>query len=787
MKNANNNGGNNNNKQQPAGSGPRNWKGKRFNPYKYYANRVFKRKNNNNNDAGKPGFQPIPPAGDMTTRYNPVKEVVSTPNGQYTNARGNPNNTTKRTTHTNVQMESGSAEQNANTLNAIRSSDFPPLPESTYANWSGNLCFKLAYGYWCALRRANFTVGYPGQNDKYVAPFYANFDPSPKYPVDRMFINKFAQIFCHVHDCIRDGAKPDVQVPKHIMFALQMVAKKVAVQTNVSVIDLGSYAYIVPWGATGPDVSRPVRITTAMMEDDSDNGLSKFIDLYNWIANHPKRPFDMTDSFQAESNVTIYTDKKGDLIHSTMKYDEVSSIYGYSTTATTNPGLVYYNNYDYSGMTQPSSTAHFRAMFFLVQGVAYANTINVDGLAPATLLKYQYVANDSILINYCMSGHIVTSERVFPASAYDSIQGDVAKSKFLEYVQTAMNIKLAGLAQFNPNPSAFNCAIALAAQLQTKNGNFGYDISSLYNTGEEYLTDVDNSIKMNVAIAQFPERIPLPSPLFEEFKSISDIKSWTYEGVSEPVGCYYTTPPAWPIARGLAPITSDDPGANINLFFSAVQQVYNDLLPYRSFMRLNHAPEYGNYMPNMHIFYTDSKKVYTPLDTKTFDDKEIIIFMNYTLMPLIPRGIALPLNFVSVKRVDYDRVVFNLASLSVDVSTNSNTSSEIDEYHRLLRVKHIGFWGALAGILGANLPKIIDFATHIFKPTEKTKEKINKTVDNVANGSDLINSVISGVINHIDSKQIGITGGRKSGLRKVLGLASNGLGMVANLRDTKMV
>lgn len=726
--------------------------------------------------ADAPNFMPKNTMDNQA--YEPAQSVVSTQVGTYLNNKGSSKNLTKRKTHMPVQSSSASATESAGSVMALKAS-LPPFPESTYMNWSGNLCFKLAFGYWCALRRAYFTVGWPGQNDKYTPPYISSQQWDPFYPVDRMFINYIAQIFCNVHDSLRDGTKPQVQVPKHIMFALQFIAKKTMVQTNVSTVDLGTYAVMVPWGGS----SSPKKITLEMLQSDS---FSPVVDMYNWISNHPKRPFEMSDGFVAESKISIYTkENSGELIHSTMKYDEITSIYGY---AKINLDSVV-ENYDYSGMKQPTSTAHFRSMFYLYQEQKFEP--DMPGVAPAIIAKFQYIKPDYNILNYCMTGFVVTAERVFPALVpWPGDPGDVSNgyktSAFLNEIQAFVS-RVSTVVPFDVPPANFNCGLALALALQTKNNNFvQQSISNYYDTGEAF-ENRDNELSMAVAISQFPERIPLPSPLFEELKSVSDIKSWTYEGVAEPVGCYYQTPSCWSVASLLGDPDPKDPRAQLNRFFTAVKKLTSNLLPYRGYMRLNHAPEIGSYMPNMHLFYTDGQKVYTPLDSRTFDDRDIAIFLNYSLMPVVPSTVALPLNFLSVKTRDISYAVFNLAALSVDLSTNTNPGSEVDEYYRLLRMKHIGFWGALAGLLGAALPKVLDFASHIFKPTDKTKEKVNNTIDNVSNGSQLINSAINGVINHIDSKQIGITGGQTSKLRKVLGLASNGLGMVANLRNTKIL
>jgi len=725
-----------------------------------------------------------------TSAYESAQNVVNIPSGSYQNIKGTPNTVSKRKTQKMIASNGGSVEQSVTSLRSLRAST-APVPETTNANWAGNLCYKLAFGYWCSLRRAYFTVGWPGQNDKYVPPYIAANNWDPNYPLDRMFINYLAMIFCNVHDSLRDGTKPQFALPKHLMFALQMVARKTLVQTNVATVDLGTYAMMVPW-AMKQQV--PQRITLDLLQEQISGGssYSNIVDMYNWIANHPKRPFEYTDAFVPESPITIYTkENSGELIHSTLKYDEITSIFGFSVLLNDpTGGNQCFRNYDFSGLKQPSSTMHFRTMFYLMQDPNLPLPV-IDGVAPPVALQFQYVNPDLNLINYCMSGFVVTAERIFTANvpwpgAPDDQPNKYAKSFFLDtaagYAQKSFqNVSLA------VDPLAFNCGLALAMALQTKNSNFvNQAITSYYDTTETIVSR-DNSLIMAVAVAQFPERIPLPSPLFEEFKAVSDVKTWTYEGVAEPVGSYYKTTDCWDVASVIGTPDPKDPKAQINFFFSMVQNVTTQILPFRSIWRLNHAPEIGSYMPNMHLFYTDGVKIFTPLDSKTFDDRDIAIFINYSLMPVIPSTVALPLNFLSVKNRSIAVAIAHLAALSIDVSTNSNSGSEVDEYYRLLRMKHIGFWGALAGILGATLPKVIDFASHIFKPTEKTKEKINNTVDNVANGSQLVNSLINGVINHIDNKQIGITGGRKSKFRKILGLASNGLGMVANLRDTKIL
>lgn len=730
------------------------------------------------------------PMNEVATNqsYNPVQTVTS-PAGTFTQQAGEPRNVSKRTTSVPV-MPSGE-NGGVTSVETLQLTD-PPTPQSPLFNWSGELIFKLAMGYWAALRRACFTVGTPGQNDKYVPPYWKKYNYAPDYPVNRMAINFIAQIFCNVHDSIRDGRVPDFAVPVHIMFALQFIAKKLLVQTNTSVVDMGTYATMSPWKLSGDPIPT-TRITLAWLQtekvDAINDGMSDAVDMYNWIANHPKKPFQMTTSFVPESKISLYTkERSGELIYSTMKYEEVASVYGFCQKVST-PSDYYYDNYDYSGISQPSSTNHFRTMFYVQQDNPI---VSIPGVASPIKLKYQYSNPDIAILNYCMTGFVVTAERVFtarmpwPGDTSDYVN-KFTTSLFLDNVKKLVAANNKGIT-FGVDDQTYNAGLVLAQALQTKTNNFLiYDNIMTMSEPTNKYNVTDGILMMAVATAQFLERVPLPSPIFEELKSISDIKVWTYEGVSEPVACYYAPPFPGPYDVALTFGTADpDPGVQINRFFTAIQALTTQLLPYRSFLRLNHAPEIGSYMPNMHLYYTDGVKVFTPLDSSTFDQRDIAVFLNYTLMPVVTSLMPMPMNFLVVKTVNITSVINNLSSLSIDFSTNTNMGSEVDEYYRLLRMKHIGFWGALAGVLGAALPKVIDLASNLFKPTEKTKEKVNGTIDNVANGSQLVHSVLAGIINHIDSKQIGITGGRPSKFRKVLGLAHNGLGMVANLRDIKM-
>lgn len=433
-----------------------------------------------------------------------------------------------------------------------------------------------------------------------------------------------------------------------------------------------------------------------------------------------------------------------------MKMDEIASIVGIAqidqNSNATN--CVIYKLYEWNGLDSPSSTGAFRSGFFFDIG-SNATNFPADydyNLVYKRNLNFNHHAS---MQQFAQTGVVPTLEFAYAGNTDFHFFTDAdrtsnfATSEGLNYLfdrvnQTTNTDKpiLTG-----SNPQNYNNALFLAIALQTKCNNY-FTPTYVGPAPNDWTFDgaAESKVSFAVAIAQFVEKIPLPSPIFEEIKNFSDFNAWTYVGRAEPVGIQWFA--------NMNYITAV--GGNIDNFFS--QAVFNAQLMFemRHRVRLNYAPELNGYMPSLHLFVTDgaTNKLFSILDAESLRNKDVMTFLNTSIVPVIYSSIPLAMTYISVKNVNNAQNLSFLYQLSYDAST-SGPSSEIDQYYRMLRQKKIGFWGALASLAGAALPYIPKLVTTIFDAfhKKKTSPTADATDANNSSGS-LINTLIQSITSH---------------------------------------
>jgi hypothetical protein len=595
----------------------------------------------------------------------------------------------------------------------------------------------LAQGWYVAIRKAYIRFGPASQNDKY---FVNLANPFPTHRDAVFFL--YNVLFCCYNNVRAKGEILDFKLPKHISFAITVLATKQLQRTPTGVIDM----------ATQPTIG----ITAISIVTTYPTQLAYL----NEVVALPAHPFPMTGRAEMESNITVYHDAKGEAIHSTMKLEEIASIYGYfvpngNPSASRAPKDVF--NYDYNGFDHPSSTQVFRSAFFTVQGTDYKPEIELN----PQLMNNQFCDPRLVMLNFAATGFIPTSEHtMYCAAEHLSNTGDrvskYASNAGLSYIVQ----KIAGGNMTNSVPIAgadflaYNCALDLAMALQTQVSNFcqimptsGTDPSAPF---------TEDFYSWAVAVAQFVEKIPLPSVIFEEMKNFSDINSWTMIGKPEPTAIYYAYSSIYKTTLSTSSTTLPVGAMTLNNYFLNVSRNMTYMMEIRYWVRMNMAPEINNYMPSVHLMLRDSQnRIYSILDAESFHHKDIAMWLNYSYIPLIPESRPLPLTYVEVKNVNEDDQLLRLYQMAVDTSFQGK-SSELDAYYQRLRDKQIGFFAGLSSILGAVLPMVPHLVSAIFKPkTQKNQAPEESTKGTFSTGA-LVQSMLSALVNQKDFKQIAV-------------------------------
>jgi len=605
----------------------------------------------------------------------------------------------------------------------LRSGNLP------YVAWQQPLAY-MAQGWYAALRKAYIKIGPASLNDKYAPP---KVDPFKSHSA---VIGLMYDVLRVCYDNVRAGKKKlDFNIPEHLSFAVNVLALKQLQATSTGIVDHAELS-----GQTYDQV-----IITFELE----------IDYLEGVIALPANPFKMTDTPLTESNISVYHDPSGKAIHSTMKIQEIASIYGYAINNEEDPSLTFVAacfNYDYSGLSSPSSTQLFRSSFFTRYNKK--SELIVDNNFNPVLLPNQWVDPGMVMFNYAVTGFVPTSEFTYPGTvplpfAVTDVAAKLTKSAGLEYLQK--RCANGPPTAVSPDFLAYNCALDLAKALQTKNNNFYFP-----GNVEGLPVILEEQWSYAISVAQFVEKIVLPSPIFEELKVYNDINSWTYVGKPEPRAIYFQAPSVFLTILS----ANEDPKQNMTLatYYDKVKLSAKYLSEIRYYVKLNFAPELNNYMPNLHLFLQGNDgKIYSVLDLESFKHKDIGTWLNYSLIPQIKDDRPVALTYIEVKRTPtYDEALSNLYQFAFDASYNGK-SSELDFYYARLREKQIGFMGALASMLGTVLPMVPSMVSTIFHTIQQNK-KTNaggKTHAATSTGA-LVQSTIKSIMNQFDDKQVAV-------------------------------
>lgn len=637
--------------------------------------------------------------------------------------------TSKKVAQNQNLTESGMGNfsaEHASNVNNVRSAatDFSDFLVRSAIWW-------MAQGWYAAIRKAYISMGPASQNDKY----FVNL-PNP-FPTHRDAIYFLDSVLMVCYNNMRGrGQVLDFKIPKHLSFGLAILATKQLQRTPTGVIDM----------ATQPDITFTVQYVTQTYQT--------YVAYLNEVVALPAHPFVMTCNIELESPTCVYHNSKGEAVHSVMKLEEIASVYGYFVPLggiiNGVPKDVF--NYDYNGFDHPSSTQLLRTAFFKLETTSYVPNLELN----PQLLPNQFVDPRLVMLNFAATGFVPTSEHtmyciVQHMSTVIDANSVYASSQGLDYITQKMNSYGFGAPLVSPNPLAYNCALDLAQALQTQVANF-CSVTGL-NTDPRPVFN-ENEKSWAVAVAQYIEKIPLPSVIFEETKNFSDINSWTMAGKPEPIAMYYKYNSIYNQALGPnAPV----PGSmTINQYFANVSLSMPYMMEIRSFVRLNMAPEINNFMPSVHLMVKDSSnRIYSILDPEAFHHKDIAMWINYSYIPSIPENRPLPLTYIEVKNVDDSAQILRMYQMCFD-SSYQGKSSELDNYYQRLREKQIGFFGALSSILGAVLPAVPHLVSAIFKPKAKKQEAPVETTKSTFSTGALVQSLLQSLVNNKDFKQVAV-------------------------------
>lgn len=626
------------------------------------------------------------------------------------------------------------SDAHAQAINRIRSAstDFADYLVRSAIWW-------LAQGWYVAMRKAYIAIGPASQNDKYFVnipnPFATHRDVV--YFLDRI-------LHCCYNNIRAKGQQLDFKVPKHISFALGVLATKQLQRTPTGVIDM----------ATQPEVL----VTSQSIVDTYWN----YLTFFNEVIALPAHPFATTCVVEIESPITVYHDVKGEAIHSTMKLEEIASVYGYfipNGGIVTAPKDVF--NYDYNGFDHPSSTQLFRSAFFRLVDSEFTPVLELN----PQLMPNQFCDPRLVMLNFAATGFVPTSEHTMycvvqhMSSAGDRVS-NFTQNTGLAYISNKM-VGAPTQPAVTANALAYNCALDLAMALQMQVSNF---MQAHANTADPSHPFSEIWYSWAVSVAQYIEKIPLPSVIFEEMKNFSDVNSWTMHGKPEPTAMYYKYVSIY--CENLSTGANPPGSMTLNSYYQNVAESAAYMMEVRNFVRLNMAPEINNFMPSLHLMVKDSQnRIYSILDAESFHHKDIAMWLNYSYIPEIAESRPLPLTYIEVKAVDADYQLSRIYQMSFDASYQGK-SSELDAYYMRLRDKQIGFFGALSSILGAILPAVPSLVSAIFKPKNKQAPKAPaETTKSTFSTGALVQSLLSSLVNEKDFKQVAVNApdtGRKT-------------------------
>jgi len=591
----------------------------------------------------------------------------------------------------------------------------------------------LAQGWYVAIRKSYIAMGPPSQNDKY---FVNLANPFTTHRDAVFALNLLLEI---AYNNVRTkGQQLDVKIPKHLSFAIAVLATKQLQRTPTGVVDM----------ATQPDIGTTIQFVTS--------NYATALAYINEVVALPAHPFPVTGNVEVESPITVYHDSNGEAIHSTMKLEEIASVYGYFVP---NGGLSYLPkdvfNYDYNGFDHPSSTQLFRSAFFKAETTSFIPQLELN----PQLMPNQFVDPRLVLLNFAATGFIPTSEHtMYCVAEHMSTSVDrtdkFTSSQGLTYIHTKSSVGFPVPTNLvTPDPLAYNCALDLAMALQTQVSNF-CQITATAHTDPKFPFDETN-YSWAVAVAQYIEKIPLPSVLFEEMKNFSDVNSWTIRGKPEPTAIYYRYNSIYErvLGQGAKPTAGT---MTLDNYFTNVATSSAFLMEVRFLCKLNMAPEINNFMPSVHLILRDSQdRLYSILDVESFRHKDISMWINFSYIPVISESRPLPLTYLEVKRVDTDNQLKQMYQMCIDATLNGK-ASELDAYYARLRDKQIGFFGALSSILGAVLPMVPSLVSTIFKPHKKKQEAPSETTKSTFSSGALVQSVLNSLVNQKDFKQVAV-------------------------------
>lgn len=622
----------------------------------------------------------------------------------------------------NLNVESIGGPQGAPVENGIK---LGASSTTTIATGIMNQCaIKLARGIYFRMRTANIIVGPPAQNDKYIPSDI----PNP-FTTHQSVIDVLSTLLMACIDMIKKSNRLPVPIPTHVAFALNCLANKMIVRTLQGCLDIYPGTGIT-WEAVNPTYDVPFTYLVQCMQ-------------------LPCFGLTLTTEVPVESPISVYHNPDGTAITSTMKITEIASIVGVAIIdQASNPNLVtFYRLYDWNGLENPSSTCAFRSGFFYDMGTDPSNfpAEYYYNLVYKRNINYNHHA---LMQQYAQTGSVPTLEFGYSGAtdinffSTNDVAANYATSEGLNYLFDRANQPQNADKPIltTSNPQNYNNALFLAIALQTKCNNFylnNYAGNQMANWNFDPVAE--KRIDFAVAIAQFVEKIPLPSPIFEEIKNFSDLTAWTYVGRAEPVGIQWFTDIRY----------IDKIGGNVNNFFSGVEFNSQLMFELRHKARLNYAPELNGYMPSAHLFCIDgnSNKLFSILDAESLRNKDVMTFLNSSIIPKIYSSIPLAMTYVSVKNVNNEQNLSFLYQLAYDAST-SGPSSEIDAYYRMLRNKKIGFWGALASLAGAALPYIPKLITTVVDAFHKKKPATADASTSVNSGGALLNTLIQSLTAH---------------------------------------
>lgn len=595
----------------------------------------------------------------------------------------------------------------------------------------------MAQGWYVSIRKAYIRMGPASQNDKYFVNLANPFNTHR----DAVFFLYNVLIVCY-NNVRAKGEILDFKLPKHLSFAVTVLATKQLQRTPTGVIDM----------ATQPSIS----ITAQSVVQSYPTQLAYL----NEVVALPAHPFAMTGRAELESNITVYHNAKGEAIHSTMKLEEIASVYGYfipngAPGVSRAPKDVF--NYDYNGFDHPSSTQLFRSAFFTVKGTEFSPEIELN----PQLMNNQFCDPRLVMLNFAATGFVPTSEHtMYCAAEHMSTSGD-RSSKYtmnagLLYIATKITGGNAsnGVPAAAPDYLAYNCALDLAMALQTQVSNFCEIMPT--QTTDPSAPFTEEFYSWAVSVAQYVEKIPLPSVVFEEMKNFSDVNSWTMVGKPEPTAIYYAYSSIYKTTLSTKSTLQPAGSMSLNDYYQNVGRNMTYMMEIRYWARMNMAPEINNYMPSVHLMLRDSQnRIYSILDAESFHHKDIAMWINYSYIPLIPESRPLPLTYIEVKSVTPDDQLLRLYQMAVDTSYQGK-SSELDAYYQRLRDKQIGFFGGLSSILGAVLPMVPHLVSAIFKPKAPKTTAPDESAKSTFSTGALVQSMLSALVNQKDFKQIAV-------------------------------